>query len=289
MPVSRQQPIGPLYAKVKRHLLEKILQGSLGPGDRIPSENELVKTFEVSRMTANRALRELTDEGYLVRVAGVGTFVAHFKAKGPLVEIRNIADEVRQRGHDYSSEVILNAKENAGSQIARYLELEIKTPVFHTVLVHKEQGTPIQLEERYVSPDVVPIYGDADFRQTTPSEVLLKAAPLQEAEHTSCPLGESGISCIWTPRNRALSSRGAPGPTGGPRRWQFFTIRATALNCQGISSPDDGHEIYYVLPCIYMYRRSNENAKQTHHTRAAGQGAPGKIMGRGGPVANADE
>jgi len=181
---SRQQPVGPLYARVKRHLMENILNGTLEPGDRIPSENELVRSFEISRMTANRALRELTDEGYVTRIAGVGTFVADFKARGPLVEIRNIADEVRARGHSYSSEVVLNAREKATPAVARNLEMGDRTPVFHTIIVHKEQGTPIQLEERYVNPDVVPTYGDADFSQMTPSEFLLKVAPLQEAEHT---------------------------------------------------------------------------------------------------------
>lgn len=184
MTVPQQQSIRPLYARLKRHLLEKILNGTVEPGDRIPSENELVKEFKISRMTANRALRELMDEGYVVRIAGVGTFVADFKAHGPLVEVRNIADEIRERGHDYSSEVIVNAKKKAPPAIARNLELRNSASIFHTIIVHKEQGVPIQLEERYVNPEVVPAYGKVDFSQTTPSEFLLKAAPLQEAEHT---------------------------------------------------------------------------------------------------------
>lgn len=184
MPRVKRRPVGPLYAKVKYHLLENILNGTLEPGRRIPSENELVKSFSVSRMTANRALRELMDEGYVTRIAGVGTFVADFKAKGPLVEVRNIADEVRERRHDYSSLVILHAPEKAPPAIAQNLDMPQSALVFHTIIVHNEQGVPIQLEERYVNPDVVPAYGGADFSQTTPSAFLLQAAPLQEAEHT---------------------------------------------------------------------------------------------------------
>ena len=53
----------PLYLKVKRHILENIGSGKWGTSTRVPSENEIVKSFGVSRMTANRALRELRDEG----------------------------------------------------------------------------------------------------------------------------------------------------------------------------------------------------------------------------------
>ena len=47
----------PLYAKVKDHILENIRSGAWAPGFRVPSENELVESFGISRMTANRALR----------------------------------------------------------------------------------------------------------------------------------------------------------------------------------------------------------------------------------------
>ena len=49
----------PLYAKVKDHILENIRSGAWEAGRRVPSENELVESFGISRMTANRALREL--------------------------------------------------------------------------------------------------------------------------------------------------------------------------------------------------------------------------------------
>jgi GntR family histidine utilization transcriptional repressor len=60
----------PLYLKVKRHILDNIGSGKWAVSARVPSENEIVKKFGVSRMTANRALKELSDEGVLVRIAG---------------------------------------------------------------------------------------------------------------------------------------------------------------------------------------------------------------------------
>ena len=68
----------PLYARVKDHILGHIRSGAWMPGARVPSENELVESFGISRMTANRALRELTADGYLARVPGVHRFSPHF-------------------------------------------------------------------------------------------------------------------------------------------------------------------------------------------------------------------
>ncbi len=57
-------------------------------------------------MTANRALRELRDEGVLVRIAGVGSFVADRHAHAHPLEIRGIADEIRERGHVHRAEIV---------------------------------------------------------------------------------------------------------------------------------------------------------------------------------------
>ena len=64
----------PRYQQLKDLIIQQISTGELRPNDRVPSENQLVETQCVSRMTANRALRELTAEGYVKRIAGRGTF-----------------------------------------------------------------------------------------------------------------------------------------------------------------------------------------------------------------------
>src|SRR3546814_6131468 len=69
----------PRYAAIKQSICDAVRDGHLKPGDRVPSESELVKQFDVSRMTANRALRELQAAGVLVRRAGSGSFIAEPK------------------------------------------------------------------------------------------------------------------------------------------------------------------------------------------------------------------
>ncbi|MCB2090625.1 MAG: histidine utilization repressor [Alphaproteobacteria bacterium] len=173
----------PLYRKIKKHILDRIDSGEWVASMRVPSENELVKEFSVSRMTTNRALRELTDEGYLIRIAGVGTFVAELKAKSNPLEIHNIADEIRARHHKYSAEVLACEPVKANEKIATFMNVEVGHTLTHSMIVHMEQGIPIQLEDRLVNEDIVPGYGQQDFSENTPYEYLIKMAPLQKVEH----------------------------------------------------------------------------------------------------------
>lgn len=173
----------PLYARIKRHLLDQVERGYLRPGDRVPSEHELMREFDVSRMTAHRALKELKDAGVLRSVMGVGTFIAEAKPQGNLITVKNIADEIRARGHEYRADVIQNRREKADEKMADRLGLSIGSDVFHSIIVHREAGTAIQLENRYVVADILPEYGSLDFSEITPNEYLMKAAHLQKVEH----------------------------------------------------------------------------------------------------------
>jgi GntR family transcriptional regulator len=65
----------PVYYEIKQNVKRWILNGDFGPGEQIPSENDLVKQFHVSRLTIRQALSELSQEGFLFSKRGVGTFV----------------------------------------------------------------------------------------------------------------------------------------------------------------------------------------------------------------------
>lgn len=176
--------IFPLYQKVKKYILQGIEDGTWGPSERVPSESELVKLMGVSRMTANRALRELMDDGYLIRMAGVGTFVAEIKAESHFLEIRDIADEIRERGHQYTAEVVKCKEIYLSARLAKKMGVAIDEPIYHSIIKHKELGITIQLDDRFVSPKVAPDYINVDFTQITPTQYLSQIAPLQIVEHT---------------------------------------------------------------------------------------------------------
>ena len=176
-------PKKPRYQQLKESIISRISSGELKPLDRVPSEHELVASAGVSRMTANRALRELNDEGYVERVAGVGTFVADLKAASHVLEVWNIADEVRSRGHEHRSTVLKLEARPAAPAIAEAFHLPAGSSVNHVFLVHFENDVPIQIEDRYASVDFSPDFLAQDFQTITPSAYLSSISPLQEAEH----------------------------------------------------------------------------------------------------------
>lgn len=173
----------PRYKQLKDLIIAQIGSGALKPRDRVPSENDLVDSTGVSRMTANRALRELTSEGYLRRIAGVGTFVADVMAASHLLEVKDIASEVRDRGHRHSAKVVRCAERPATRDVAVALDCRQGSLVPNVLLVHYENGIPIQLEDRSASAAFAPDFARQDFTEITPSAYLSGIAPLQEAEH----------------------------------------------------------------------------------------------------------
>lgn len=175
------KPAAP-FQLIKALVRDKVHTGEWDVGDRIPSEIDLAAGFGVARMTVNRALRELTDEGTLERVAGVGTFVAAGKPQSNLLMIAHIRDEIESRGHQYLCQVISKAQELASFEIAAALGLPINTSVYHVVCLHLENGRPIQLEDRYVNPQAAPGFIDQDFAAAPPSEYLFHNVSHHELE-----------------------------------------------------------------------------------------------------------
>lgn len=184
--MSRKAPAGPepQYLKVKNFLREGISSGRWVAGDLLPSEAELGAQFELSRMTVNRALRELTQEGLVERVQGVGTFVAQLHRISSTLTVRDVHDEIAERGHQHEARVQLLERLKATPEQAAEFGVRAGAALFHSVIVHLENGVAIQCEDRLVNPACAPDYLSLDFASTTPTNYLLQVAPLSEARYT---------------------------------------------------------------------------------------------------------
>lgn len=172
-----------LYEQVKDYIMQHIHSKEWPPDTRIPSENQLVSELGISRMTVNRALRELSEQGYLVRIQGVGTYVAPPKPLATLFEISNIDDEIRSLGGVHSSEVYLLREESASPEVASAMEISAGTQLYRSVIVHRNSGKPVMLADQYVNPQSAPDYLKQDFTKITTSKYLLSVAALTDIEH----------------------------------------------------------------------------------------------------------
>ncbi len=180
---ARDVPVAP-YARIKQHLKAELARGRWPSGAPMPSDAELVAQFGVSRMTVTRALNELRAEGLIERVQGVGTFAAHLSPVSSTLNIRDLHDEISARGHRHHAVVHLARRERATSGLALQLGLARGAAVFHTLIVHFENGVALQCEDRYVNPASAPDYLGVDFTQTTPTHYLLEVAPLWQAQYS---------------------------------------------------------------------------------------------------------
>jgi len=171
----------PQYQRLKDFVSAEIAAGRLRPGDRIPSEQDLVRRFGVSRMTANRALRELEQAGSVTRVQGVGSFVAMRRTEQAMFEINDIATAVRAGGRDYACRVVHLAAEAAPEMLA-FMGLAADARYGRAVLLHLADGVPVQHEDRAANLAFAPDFLDQDFTRVTPYEHLMSLGPLQAAE-----------------------------------------------------------------------------------------------------------
>jgi len=184
MTAQDRQELPPIFQRIKDYILGEIRSGNLLEGDLIPTELALAAQFNVARMTVNRALRELTAEQILVRVQGSGTYVAQQKYQATLVTVKNIAEEIRNRGHIHKSTLHTLEQKKATLLLTKQFELHNDAILFHSVIVHFENEIPIQVEDRWVNPNIAPDYLLQDFSKITPNEYLMATAPLHAAEYS---------------------------------------------------------------------------------------------------------
>jgi GntR family histidine utilization transcriptional repressor len=180
---SPLEPTVARYQQVKDFIASKIQDGTWRAGDRLPSESELVAQFGIARMTVNRALRELVEQGRITRTAGVGSFVADEKPQGNLLQIAKLSDDIRRRGHDYRCQIVTVERIAAPLEVAAALGLHTGESVFHAVCVHLEDGVAIQLEDRFVNPRMAPEFMEQDFTQEQPSDFLVRTVLFDQMEH----------------------------------------------------------------------------------------------------------
>ena len=180
--ISKASP-EPIYQQIKKTIQRRIESGDWVAGQKLPSENDLVAALDVSRMTINRALRELTQQGLIKRVHGLGSFVAEAPRHASLIELQDIALEIVQDGKRHSSQVLDLEAVSASPDVAAQMELPAGSQIYYLHAVHHQDGQPIQLESRYVNPAAMPGFIAQDFTRMTATAYLLQQFKPDEMEH----------------------------------------------------------------------------------------------------------
>lgn len=199
-----------LHAYIKEELLNRIKANEFKKGEKIPTEFDLCKDFNVSRTTVRTALNQLTVEGYLVRKQGKGTFVADPKVKQTLSHTMNrYSDQVAVQGKKAEITLINLEVIPATERLLQSLDVTINDPIQRIERIRKANGDITQYEIAYVPWNVAPgitkehaetsLYAamkndfNVHIAKTTENMEITLADELTSA-HLDC---EQGLPCFY--------------------------------------------------------------------------------------------
>lgn len=194
-----------LHQRIVNDIEGRIVSGDWPPGHRIPFELELTKEYDCSRMTVNKALTQLAKAGLIERRKKSGSFVTQPQAQSAVLEIHDIAAEVKSLNLAYSFSVARRAKRKADADDNRRLELQPGSSVVEVVCIHHAGGRPFCLEERLISLATVPEAEEADFSTVPPGSWLISQIPWSSAEHRihAVAAGSEAATLLDIARNTA--------------------------------------------------------------------------------------
>lgn len=144
----------PLYLQIKESLRESILNGTYAPHSKLPSENQLIRKFNVSRVTVRQALRDLQKEGLIFSVQGKGSFVTKPRAVQDLTRLQGFAEAMSQNGQETHSKVVSISTVAADETIAATLQVAQTSEVVEIQRIRYLNRTPVSLDISYFNPHI---------------------------------------------------------------------------------------------------------------------------------------
>ena len=193
------QPV-PLYRRIYNDLKAQIEGGEYRPGDRLPSELELSRSYKVSRITSRQALDLLCSEGLLVRRQGMGSFVCSPLVTQPLVRLTDFVEDMAEAGFHAESRVLRFEMKPATDMVAARLGIEPDTPVFRLDRLRLADRRPIALDWTWLPPQFGKLLAGEDLATRTIYRILEEeyAIPIVSGEYTieACIAGDEQAALL---------------------------------------------------------------------------------------------
>lgn len=163
----------PLYVKIKDYIKENIKSGKLKPGDKIPSEKELSDIFNVSRITASTAIRDLVKDGIVYRIQGKGTFIADKKEENitnhSAFGFENDNDSLLKQGTHITKEAY---EIKADTDLAEKLDINIDDPIYKIVRTKVIDSLVCAVEYIYLPAKLYPSLNLKDIKNTLLHDIV---------------------------------------------------------------------------------------------------------------------
>jgi len=171
--VIKNSPI-PIYSQLKEIIQEMIDNEELQPNDPIPTERELCKIHDISRMTVRMAIMSLVNEGVLYREQGRGTFVAAKKIKHQLSQLRGFTEDMEKLGHSVETKILSFNKVECAKSVAKTIGLSAGQKAIELKRLRIVDGIPYALERVWLHPNRYPGLRRNRLEHTSLYEVFQK-------------------------------------------------------------------------------------------------------------------
>jgi DNA-binding GntR family transcriptional regulator len=166
----------PLYQQVQLAIAEHIAAGRLAPGQQLPSERQLCERFDISRVTARRALAALVDDGLIEASPGKGWFVADGHLSEPPNALQSFTSLARARGLEPTARVLCHEVRDATMDEAESLQVAPGATVLELERVRLLDRVPVAVHRCLVPLALCPALADADYREASVYDILLAKA-----------------------------------------------------------------------------------------------------------------
>jgi GntR family transcriptional regulator len=154
-----------LYFQLYDLLYVKIKNGEYSPGALLPTENDLIAQYKISRVTVRKAMDMLLTDGLIIRKRGYGTYVQQKKVEQTMQRVLHFSDEMQKKGLKSSTKMVTNEVLPASLQIAEALSIPEGTPLIHVYRIRYADDIPLCIESAYLVQKLCPEASQFDFSE----------------------------------------------------------------------------------------------------------------------------
>lgn len=144
------------YAQLYDVLINKISSGEWKPHDRMPSEAELCRRYDLSRVTVRDTLGALEREGYIYKKQGKGTFVAYRPIEQKLSKLYTLREGIAAKGMIPRNKILSFKKISPDEKVQTVLSLSDSDKVYELIRCCCASDIPYALETSYIPVSLYP-------------------------------------------------------------------------------------------------------------------------------------
>lgn len=163
-----------LYFQLYDILYKEIREGRYKPGELLPTENELVRRYGISRITVRKALDLLLGDGLIAKRRGYGTYVQNPRVEQTLTRVLHFSNEMEKRGRKTSTSMLTNKVLPAHKAIAEALGIPEGTDLIQVSRLRYADDVPMCMENAFLIRERCPRVAAEDFSRQSLRSFLVE-------------------------------------------------------------------------------------------------------------------